>query len=155
MKTSILIAGFCLLALTSTITEALDKKQPCVPDASLLSCISQVTSGTTAVCNDDSCRNALLQYYTDCGIPRLVFDALCPGGNNGGDNNGGDNGGDNNGGDNDGGDNGGDNNGGDNDGGDNSGGDNNGGDNGGDSSAATVGVTLFTIVSAALVAVGN
>ena len=143
MKTSIFIAGFCLLALTSTITEALDKKQPCVPDASLLSCISQVTSGTTAVCNDDSCRNALLQYYTDCGIPRLAFDALCPGGNNGGDDNGGDN-------------NGGDNNGGDNNGGDNSGGDNNGGDNsGGDSSAATVGVTLFTIVSAALVAVGN
>ena len=141
MNTSILIAGFCLLALTSTITEALDKKQNldcATPSSSLQSCIDQVASGTSSVCSDDSCSDALLQYYTDCGVPREAFDALCPGDNDGGDNDGGDN------------------DGGDNDGGDNDGGDNDGGDNdGGDSSAATVGVTLFTIVSAVLVAVDN
>ena len=164
MKTSILIAGVCLLALTSTITEALDKKQviDCVtPSSAVQSCLAQVASQNTAVCSG-SCRDTLLQHFSDCGAPRAAFDLLCDaiddGGDNDGDNDGGDNdGGDNDGRDNDGGDNdGGDNDGGDNDGGDNDGGDNDGGGNdGGDNSAATVGVTLFTIVSAVLAAVGN
>ena len=102
------------------------------PSSSLRSCLTQLASQSTSVCSG-SCRDTLLEYYSDCSIPRAAFDLVCDAIDDGGDNDGGDN-----------------------DGGDNDGGDNDGGDNGGvESSAATVGVTLFTIVSAALVAVGN
>ena len=127
MKTSILIAGVCLLALTSTITEALHKKQDAAECASLTldsdvqSCLPKFASRDQSACTG-SCKNTLENYYTACDA-REAYDIFCDefinGGNGGGDNGGGDNGG---------------------------------GDNDG---AATVGVTLFTIVSAALVAVGN
>ena len=91
MKTSILIAGVCLLALTSTVTGALHKKQnlDCVPSSALQSCLSEFASETTSVCSG-SCRDTLLQYFFDCGVPRAAFDALCDTIDDGGDNDGGD-----------------------------------------------------------------
>jgi hypothetical protein len=112
MKTSILVAGFCLLALTSTITEALEKKQQdtarCATltlDSAVVSCLTDLTSQEQSSCTG-SCKNTLGDYYAACGLPRELYDTFCE-------------------------------------------------EFGGGSSAATVGVTLFTIVSAALVAVGN
>ena len=157
MKTA-LIAGVCLLAaLTFTTTSALDKKQ-FPPECATISndiqaCISALTSqDPDAFCG---CRDALIDYYNTCangiGVDNAnqVFDQLCNG--NGG--NGGNGGGDGGNGGSDGGNAGSDGGNGGSDGG-NSGGDGgNGGD--GDSSAVTVGATLFTIVSTVLVAVGN
>ena len=135
------IALICLLALTFTIANALDKKQ--LPPAECLTIPDDVQNCITALAGSDkstfcnNCKDALIDYYNTCtggaGVDAVNagFEQLCgdDGGNGGNGGNGGDNGG----------------NGG------------NGGDNGGDgdSSAATVGATLFTIVSAALVAVGN
>ena len=93
MKTSILIAGACLLALTSTVTGALHKKQnlACgIPSSAVQSCLAEFASGTTSVCSG-SCRDALLQYFSDCGVPRATFDALCDAIDDEGDNDGGDN----------------------------------------------------------------
>ena len=92
MKTSILIAGVCLLALTSTVTGALHKKQNldcAIPSSAVQSCLAEFASGTTSVCSG-SCRDTLLQYFSDCGVPRAAFDALCDAIDDGGDNDGGD-----------------------------------------------------------------
>jgi hypothetical protein len=105
MKTSILVAGFCLLALTATITEALDTAE-CTTltlDSAVQSCLTTFASLDESACTG-SCENTLENYYDACGA-RAAYDAFC--------------------------------------------------EEFGGSSAATVGVTLFTIVSAALVAVGN
>ena len=140
------IALICLLALTFTNTNALDKKQLPPPECltisdSLQACLDALTSqNPSAFCG---CRDTLIDYYNTClngiGVDTVnqAFDQLCGNGGDGGD--GGDNGGDGG------------------DGGDNGGDGGDGGGNGGvgDSSAATVGVTLSTIVSAVLVAVGN
>ena len=105
MKTA-LIAGVCLLALTFTITDALDKKQNAVDCANqgvnITTCIANLGSNPTSVCTGD-CRTTLEAFYDACdpsGTARSPYDMAC-------------------------------------------------------GSSVTVGATIFTIVSAVLVAVGN
>ena len=64
MKTA-LIAGVCLLALTITTTDAVSKKQNCIPNLDLLACIDGYNTNSKTVCTDD-CRAALTEYYDDC-----------------------------------------------------------------------------------------
>ena len=101
---TVLIAGVCLLALTFTITDAMDKKQDvneCVNlGLAATNCLADFRKDPTSVCSGD-CRSTLNDYYDACDSNgRRSFDRAC-------------------------------------------------------GSAATVGVTLFTIVSAVLVAMGN
>ena len=129
------------MALTLTITDALDKKQvpdlSCVPDpgSDLFNCVASVGDRNADTLCRGSCRAALDDYFDMCPTGREGYDlavsTLCttdpPPDGNGNDN---DNDNDNN--------------------------NNNDTDDDDDkNSAATVGVTVFTIVSAVLVAVGN
>ena len=104
MKAALIAA--CLLALTFTITDALDKKQNAVncanQGANITTCIANLGSNPTSVCTGD-CRTTLEAYYDACdssGTARSAYDMAC-------------------------------------------------------GSSETVGATIFTIVSAVLVAVGN
>ena len=106
MKTT-LIAGLCLLALTLTITDALDKKQNAIECANqavdVAECAASLAApdvDRTSFCSG-SCSSTLEDFYDDCdSTGRAAYDAVCD-------------------------------------------------------AAATVGATLFAIVSAVLVAVGN
>ena len=64
MKTAV-IAGVCLLALTITTIDAVSKKQNCTPNLDLLACIDGFDINSETVCTDD-CRTALTEYYDDC-----------------------------------------------------------------------------------------
>ena len=153
MKTA-LIAGVCLLAFTLTVTDALHKKQDDDCDrADVDACVDAAEDDDTATACSAACRSAVMDYFDDgclegdeLTLYMRLYSELC-------ENSGGDSGGDGG----DGGDKGGDGG----DGGDKGGDGGDGGDKGGDggnnrgSSAATVGATLFTVVSAVLVAVGN
>ena len=66
-----LIAGICLLALASTVTDALDKKDiDCVDTSAIQSCITDVaaaiTSGSAVGTFCDDCRSKLIEYYKMC-----------------------------------------------------------------------------------------
>ena len=135
MKTA-LIAGICLLALSSTVTDALDKKDiDCTDLSAIQSCITDVAAATTSgsavgtFCGD--CRSKLIEYYEMCTPAAAeqstaALNQVCGNGDTGtteppSTNN-----------------------------------NNNGNGTTGDNknSAATTGITLFTVISAVLVAVG-
>ena len=111
MKTA-LVAGVCLLALTFTITNALDKKQDASPECATLEanatlCID--TSSSSVDCSG-SCRTALEEYFVECDdTHQKMYEQACE--------------------------------------------EDNGDSEGG--CAVTVGTTLFTSISAVLVAMGN
>ena len=97
MKTT-LIAGLCLLALTLTITDALDKKQNAIECANQAVDVAECAASLAAPDVDrssfcsGSCSSTLEAFYDACdptGEARVAYDNLC-GGNTGG--NGGGNG---------------------------------------------------------------
>ena len=149
---------------TMYLFPALHKKQDDDCDrADVDACVDAAEDDDTATACSAVCRSAVMDYFDDgclegdeLTLYMRLYSELCEnsGGDSGGDGgDGGDKGGDGG----DGGDKGGDGG----DGGDKGGDGGDGGDKGGDggnnrgSSAATVGATLFTVVSAVLVAVGN
>ena len=85
-----MIAGVCLLALTFTITEALERKQDANECFNLgtqaLSCLNDLAAADlTPICNGN-CRSILENYYDTCNPPaRELFDQACDSVNNGGD----------------------------------------------------------------------
>ena len=64
MKSAV-IAGVCLLAFTITTTDAVSKKQDCIPNLDLLACIDGYNANSDTVCTDD-CMTALTGYYNNC-----------------------------------------------------------------------------------------
>ena len=129
------IALICLLALVFTITNALDKKQIPPAECATISSDLQACIDALAAMNADAfcdCKDALIDYYNTCtngvGVDGVnqAFGNLCgDDGTTAGTSAG------------------------------TTAGTTSGNDGDGDNSAATIGVTLFTIASAVLVAVGN
>ena len=129
MKTA-LIVGVCLLALSLTVTDALDRKQPGCDISAIQPCLNALAAVATnpdAFCD---CRDSLIDYYNTCtggvgadaanqAIAQFCGTDPPPVSTEGSDGSDGTD------------------------------------DTDGGSSAATVGATLFTIVSAVLVVVGN
>ena len=84
MKISTILAGVCLLTLTITSTDALEKKQDVNECLSLAleaaQCLSALlSSDPTTVCSC-SCKSALYEYFDQCDLTdtlRANYDQLC------------------------------------------------------------------------------